>query len=89
MTAQDGLDDTQVGPTGILTAAGYLGRGEDGITHKNRARVAAGHIAHVPDGIIANVGTGQAQAEIKRNPAIDDQLTANIALRILVYQVLI
>lgn len=89
MPAQDGLDNTQIGPTGIRTAAGYLGRGEDSISNKNRSRVSAGHIADISNGVIANVRTGQAQAEIKRNPTIDDQLAANIALRILVYHILV
>src|SRR5262249_4365963 len=69
--------------SGELAGATDLGRGEYRIAGEDRGRVPASAVANVGEGVVAHVGRGDAETEVERDATPDDELPAQVALRLL------
>src|SRR5262245_23153885 len=81
--AQRRAEHTEIRPTRELRDPADLGTREDGIAREDRRRVTAGGVADVAQRVVSHVRGRDAQAQVERNAAEDNELPAHEALGIL------
>ena len=89
VTVEPGLHEAQVRATGEILLFENLRGGEDGVAREERGRVSAGCVENVAQGVVADIGSGQTEAENERQAAEDDQLAAHVLLGIPVDHLLV
>src|SRR5262245_22576656 len=83
VAAQRRAQHAEVGPPREVCDAADLRAGEHRVACEDRRRVPAGGVADVAQRVVAQIGGRDAEAEVERDAAEDDQLTADEAIGIL------